>query len=150
VITDLGVAVDRSKTDWPHSHCFVCSSANRCGLKLRFILAGDGGVAATFCCSRDREGYEGVVHGGVVSSILDGAMTNCLFAQDVVAWTAELTVRFRKPLAIDTPATVSAKVVRSDSPLYVVQAMIVQGKTLCATARGKFLEKAGLPASSCV
>jgi acyl-coenzyme A thioesterase PaaI-like protein len=36
-----------------------------------------------------------MLHGGVISSILDGTMTNCLFAHGTVAVTAELRVRFR-------------------------------------------------------
>lgn len=147
MITDEADGPRIDPNDWPHAHCFVCGESNRQGLKLRFTVSSGGGVAATFRCDRVHEGYEGVVHGGIVSSILDGAMTNCLFAHDVVAWTAELTVRFRRPLAIGMAAGVSAKITRSDAPLYVVEASIVQADVICATAKGKFLQAA--PSVTC-
>lgn len=126
---------------WPHPNCFVCSEANKQGLQLEFTPSEDGGVSSSFCCKPGFEGYPGVLHGGIVSSIVDGAMTNCLFAHDVVAVTAELNVRFRSPVATGRLTSVRAKILRSDSPLYVVEAKITQDGKVRVTATGKFLEK---------
>jgi acyl-coenzyme A thioesterase PaaI-like protein len=128
-------------TAWPHPNCFVCGEANRHGLRLEFILAEDGTVHSSFCCKGDYEGYPGILHGGIVSSIVDGAMTNCLFAHEVVAVTAELAVRFRSPVVVGRQTTVWAKIIRKDSPLYVVEAKITQDGKTRVTATGKFLEK---------
>jgi uncharacterized protein (TIGR00369 family) len=126
---------------WPHPNCFVCSEVNKQGLQLEFTPSEDGGVSSSFCCKPSFEGYPGVLHGGIVSSIVDGAMTNCLFAHDVVAVTAELNVRFRSPVATGRMTSVRAKILRSDSPLYVVEATITQDGKVRVTATGKFLEK---------
>jgi acyl-CoA thioesterase FadM len=77
----------------------------------------------------------------VVSTVLDAAMTHCLFAREIEAYTAELTVRFRHPVRIDEPLEVSAHVSRDNAPLYELQAEIRQDGQLRATGRGKFLQK---------
>jgi acyl-coenzyme A thioesterase PaaI-like protein len=47
---------------------------------MNYDVDGDSVVRATFECDHTFEGYPGMVHGGVISSILDGAMGNCMFA----------------------------------------------------------------------
>ena len=141
VITKLKQPRKGPFTTWPHPNCFVCSEANRQGLHLEFILAEDDSVSASFCSKNGFEGYPGILHGGIISSIVDGAMINWLFAHEVVAVTAELNVRFRSPVAIGRMATVRAKILRSDSPLYVVEAKITQDGKVKIAATGKFLEK---------
>jgi len=100
---------------------------------------------STFQCDEAFEGYPGVLHGGVISSILDGAMVNCLFALGQAAVTVELTTRFRHPVATYQEATVSARVTRSSHPLYLLEAEIVQDGKVKATAKGKFYDQPELP-----
>ncbi len=125
-----------------HSHCVICGHANSLGLRLDFSASDDGYVEARFDCGRPFEGYSGIVHGGVIASLLDGAMTNCMFARGIPALTAELTVRYRHPLVVGTSAVVRAWVERSMPPLHVLKAEIVQGGQVKATASGKFMEQA--------
>ncbi len=124
-----------------HSQCVVCGRGQQCSLGLCFQSHEDGSVEADFACPEQFQGYEGILHGGVVSSLLDGAMTNCLFAHGIVAVTAEMTVRFRHPIALNTPLTVSARITRRQAPLYVLEAEIVQDGVVKAKATGKFMEK---------
>lgn len=124
-----------------HPRCIVCGWGRECGLGLRFSLRDDGGVEASFECEARFQGYDGLLHGGVTSSLLDGAMTNCLFARGIVAVTAEMTVRFRHPIALDTSLAVSAHVTRSQTPLHIVEAQVVQDGQVKAKAVGKFMER---------
>ena len=105
-----------------------------------FPPAPDGAVEAEFACPAQYQGYDGLLHGGITSSLLDGAMTNCLFAHGVVAVTGEMTVRFRHPIAIGQPLVVRARIRRSQSPLHIVEAEIIQGDQVKAKAQGKFME----------
>jgi len=123
-----------------HAACVVCSPANMQGLGLVFVPMSDGSVEATFGCKRFYEGYPDMVHGGVVSSILDGAMTNCMFAQGHNAVTAELRVRFLEPVEIGVVATVRAWLQQSSSLLHILRAEVVQNQQVKATAVGKFME----------
>lgn len=124
-----------------HPNCIVCSFANDRGLHLDFVSGDDGGITATFNCDEALEGYRGVMHGGVISAILDGAMTNCMFAEGKTAVTAEMSTRFRHPILIRQPATVSAHIERSCHPLYLVKSQIVQAGEIKAVATGKFLDQ---------
>jgi len=123
-----------------HPNCVVCAPSNLAGLGLVFRVLEDGSVEATFDCSRQFEGYANVLHGGVIASALDGAMTNCLFARGVMAVTADLRVRFRHPVAASVPATVRAWIVEFSGPLHVMKARLIQNGQVKATASGKFVE----------
>jgi len=124
-----------------HPKCVVCSFRNGNGLNLEFDVADNGSVTSTFKCEEAFEGYPGVLHGGVISSILDGAMGHCMFARGQAAVTVEMTTRFRHPVATGMEATVSARIVRTSHPLYLLEAEIVQDGKLKATAKGKFYDQ---------
>ena len=100
-----------------------------------------GRVEAAIDCPEAWEGYSGVVHGGVVASLLDGAMTNCLFAHDIAAVTADLQVRFRHPVVIGHPAMIDAELTRDAAPVFVVRAKLVQDGQVRATSIGKFMKR---------
>ncbi len=124
-----------------HPACIVCSLKNTRGLRMEFEIDDDGGVKAMFSCDRSFEGYPGMVHGGVISSILDGAMGNCMFARGLATVTAEMTTRFRHPVAIGQEATISAKIIRYSHPLYILEAEIIQEGKVKATAKGKYYDQ---------
>ena len=127
-----------------HSNCVVCSPSNRRSLCLKYAVSDDGSVQACFDCDESFEGYAGMLHGGVIASLLDGAMTNCMFAHGIPAMTAELAVRFRHPVVIHQSATVRAWIERSSPPLHLLKAEIRQDEHAKATASGKFMERAEL------
>jgi len=124
-----------------HPNCFVCGPGQGRGLRLRFVLLKDGSVQARFACSRAFEGYPGLLHGGIIASLLDGAMTNCLFAHGEQGITGELKVRFRHPVVTDRPAVVRAWIDRSLPPFHVLRAELIQDDWVKAKATGKFVER---------
>ena len=125
--------------DAEHPDCWVCSPTNPSGLQVDFHPDEEDGVTATFDCHERFSGYSGFIHGGVVSSLLDGAMTNCLMARGEVSVTADLHVRFHEPLLIGKPARVSAHVKTSRHGLHVLEASLEQAGRLAASATGRFL-----------
>ncbi len=124
-----------------HPECVVCSPANARGLHLKFKVNGDGSVKAAFQCDEIFEGYPGMMHGGVISSILDGAMGNCMFAHGRATVTVEMTTRFRHPVVIGKQATVSARITRVSHPLYLLESEIIQDGKVKATAIGKYYDQ---------
>jgi acyl-coenzyme A thioesterase PaaI-like protein len=122
-----------------HPDCVVCGQEQPAGLGLRFELREDGSVCAHFQAGEPLQGYPSLLHGGVTSSLLDGAMTNCLFAHGIEAVTAELKVRFRHPITVEDSMQISAWISRSQSPLFVVDARICQGGVVKARGTGKFM-----------
>jgi uncharacterized protein (TIGR00369 family) len=101
----------------------------------------DGSVQADFDCGDLLEGYPHTLHGGIIASLLDGAMTNCLFAHGLVAVTAELTIRFLRPVVTNQAATVQAWLQRSRRTLHRLEAELRQNGQLMAMATGKFINE---------
>jgi uncharacterized protein (TIGR00369 family) len=124
-----------------HAQCVVCSSHNPLGLGIEFILADDGSIQGYFSGSHIFTGYPGLLHGGVIAALLDGAMTNCLFAHGLVAVTAELKVRYRHPVKADKPVVIRAWTQKSLPPLHLLQAELQQNGRIKATATAKFMER---------
>lgn len=146
-----GTANDRrmaATRDYAHPDCVVCSPDHPDGLNLVFSCLPDGSVEAPFACDARWTGYPGYVQGGIVSSLLDGALTNCLFAHGRVSLTAELAVRFLGPLLVGEPAVVRARMERDRPRLQVLIAEVEQGGEVRATARAKFLPHPDLQAGA--
>ena len=59
------------------------------------------------------EGWEGVIHGGILSAILDEVMAWALVGEDNWGVTARLTVDFRKPVAVGMPIRAEGWITRS-------------------------------------
>ena len=100
-------------------------------------------MRARFDCSEIFQSYSGLIHGGVVSLLLDGAMTNCMFARNKKAVTGMLSVRYKHPVSVNMMADISARLVKSTPPLYYLEAEISQEGKVLARATGKFMEKRG-------
>ena len=124
--------------DIHHPNCFVCSKS---GLGLEFEICADGTIEAEVDCRWIYQGYNDILHGGMVTSLLDAAMVNCLFAHGVVALTAEIKVRFRHPVMVNQPAVVKAKIAGYSKKLYNMTAALFQNNEMMAKAGGKFTKK---------
>jgi acyl-coenzyme A thioesterase PaaI-like protein len=105
-----------------HPRCAVCSPANPASLGQDFALQPDGSVESVFAATAPFEGYSGLLHGGIAAALMDGAMTNCLFAHGVQALTAELTVRYREPITIPGNITTRATLTQTHGRLYLLRA----------------------------
>jgi uncharacterized protein (TIGR00369 family) len=119
----------------------VCGAANAKGLQLQFEGTGDESVKAMFKCDRTYEGYAGILHGGIISSILDGAMGNCMFRRGLTAVTVEMIIKFKYPVETEKEATVTAHITRTAHPLYLLEAEIRQDEKIKATAKAKFYHR---------
>ena len=122
-----------------HPFCFVCSGSNPMGLALRYASQPDGSVSAKFLGHSALEGYSGLLHGGVIAALLDGAMTNCLFAHGRAALTVELKVRYHESVAAAEEVSVHARLEDDSHGLYQMRAELTQGGKIKASATGKFM-----------
>lgn len=83
----------------PHTHsCFVCGESNAAGLRLRFET--DGHLVQTrFWPRPEHIGFKGVMHGGLIATVLDEVMVwACAVGTRKFAFCAELSVRFLSPV----------------------------------------------------
>jgi acyl-coenzyme A thioesterase PaaI-like protein len=79
--------------------CFACGPDNPHGLHLVFQKNESGEMTAGWIPAPEMEGYRGIVHGGIVSTVLDEAMAQVVDASGAHALTAELRVRFRQQVS---------------------------------------------------
>ena len=124
-----------------HTHCMVCGlrEHNSDSLELVFSPQLDGTVSAPFVVSTKHQGYTGLLHGGMTSTLLDAAMTHCLFMQGVQALTAELTVRFMAPICLGQTIYVCAKMLGQRRGIYQLEAWLIAGQQKVARASAKFI-----------
>lgn len=123
-----------------HSHCAVCGRTGADSLGIRFLVQEDGTVAGRFDGRECHQGYDGYLHGGLIATLVDSAMTNCLFAHGRVAMTGDLCVRFLKPVVTSSPTVVSAWIERSLPPLFKMNGEVRQHGEIMARATAKFME----------
>lgn len=79
--------------------CFGCGAQNPIGLKLKFHATTDG-IAAHFLPGTNHQGYDDVIHGGILSAVLDEVMAWAVAATGIWAVTGEMRTRFRQPLRV--------------------------------------------------
>jgi uncharacterized protein (TIGR00369 family) len=126
-----------------HAHCLLCGSCNAWSWGLRFSGAGDGAVHAAFQAHPRLQGYEGVLHGGVVASLLDAGMTHCLFHLGVQAVTGDLHIRFVEPVPCQALLDIRAQVLSATPPLYRLRAELLHEERVLAWAEGRFMQRGG-------
>lgn len=122
-----------------HAGCVVCGAGNGGGLRVPYRVLTDGSVEAEVPCPESLQGYPHLLHGGIIASLLDGAMTNCLLAHGITAVTAELTVRYLAPVATGRPAIVRAWIDRSAHGCHFLTAELSRDGRVAVTAHAKFL-----------
>lgn len=128
-------------------HCFVCGSENPAGLRLVFdIDAGARVISTVFVPVKAHQGYVGVVHGGLISTVLDEAMTKLAFSLGLNAVTGRLTVRFKKPLMVGERMTVTGRLVKETGLAIEAEAVGVKDDgTVVALAEGVLMKVGGRP-----
>jgi acyl-coenzyme A thioesterase PaaI-like protein len=80
----------------PQDGCVVCGKENPYGLRIRFVRECDGAYSADWRPTANWEGFAGIVHGGIVGTVLDEAMAKAVAGMGYEAPTGELRVRFRR------------------------------------------------------
>lgn len=76
--------------------CFVCGPAHPEGLCLRFHTEQPGIVTAEWVPERRWEGFRGIIHGGIVATVLDEAMSKAVASTGTPGLTCQLEVRLRR------------------------------------------------------
>jgi len=101
-------------------HCFICGLENPIGLKLKIYEIEDGVIETTFIAPDHFQGYPGVLHGGIVASILDEISGRALMGDPVsprFMFTGKLEVKFRKNVPIGIPLRIVGKAIRNKGRL---------------------------------
>jgi acyl-coenzyme A thioesterase PaaI-like protein len=110
----------RMATKQPNSRmCFICGMENPVGLHLHIYETEPGMVESTYFAPEHFQGYPGVLHGGIVSAIIDEISGRALMGSDPMnprfMFTAKLEVKYRKNVPIGKPLKLIGKAVKVKS-----------------------------------
>ena len=92
--------------------CFICGLENPVGLKLKIYEIEPGVIETTYTAPEHFQGYPGVLHGGIVATILDEISGRAHMgdpSQPRFMFTAKLEVKYRKNVPIGEPLRIVGK-----------------------------------------
>ena len=125
-----------------NDNCFVCGMKNPFGFQVKPEIQ-DGGASVCIECTpaEHLQGWANVLHGGILSTLLDEAITYVgISTFDQPAVTAQLEVRFRNPAPTCVKLRVYAERVKVSRRLVEAEASVtLSDGTLIATGRGKVM-----------
>ena len=118
--------------------CFVCGEENPTGLQAHFTTDKSSHRShARLQLSRAYQGWQDVIHGGVVAALLDEA---CIYAcRSLVEQcvTAELQVRYRKPVPAGASVDVRGELVDRGRKIWRARAELKIDGVLYAEGQAK-------------
>ena len=135
--------MDSHTLELPHTAgCLVCGRDNPHGLRLDLHVEPESSVVRVrFVPRSEHIGFEGIVHGGVLATVLDEAMVwAATWAGRRFCVAGEMTIRFRSSAGVGEPLRVEAKV-ESARPRLVATSGTIHDDSgrLVATASGKYV-----------
>jgi len=110
-------------TDMHKGLCFGCGQNNPIGLKLIFTRESDT-VRAEFTPDRAYQGWPGVVHGGILTCLLDEAMSYAAYFEGVNCLTASMQIRLRQPVQVEEPLIITASIIKNKRKLIETRAQV--------------------------
>ena len=84
-------------------NCFGCGLSNKTGLRLKFVVDEHEQISCTARIPRRFQGPPGHVHGGVIATLLDEAMSKANRQLGVVAMTRQMEIEYLKPVPLSIP-----------------------------------------------
>lgn len=96
-----GRPAESRRVKQPNSkNCFACGLDNPHGLALSFYELGPDRLESRYSVPDRFEGYPGIVHGGVIASMLDEIVsrTAMIGQHDEFMMTARLEIKYRQPV----------------------------------------------------
>jgi uncharacterized protein (TIGR00369 family) len=130
-----------------YGNCFVCGENNPNGLRLSFEINREKQTLKTiFIASPTFQGWDGIVHGGMISTLLDEAMAKLVYELGYQAITVSLEIKFKKPAPILKPLSVHGEITEVNKRLIRAKAHIAkEDGTILATGTSTFLRQSSTP-----
>ena len=124
-----------------NNNCFVCGKDNEFGLHLdikrddtQLTAKAEIAVPERFC------GWKGIVHGGIISALLDEIMAYAAFTHKRKGVTGEINVRFRKPMPSNETVLVEGMVESQKGRIINTVGKISLNGDILAEATAKMVE----------
>ena len=123
--------------------CLVCGHDNTFSLKTSFYELENGELIAFFKPLPEHQSYPGRLHGGIAAAMLDETIGRVIFTRDESVWgvTAELQMKYHKPVPLDEELRVVARITRDTRKIYEgTGEILLRDGTVAVSAAGKYLK----------
>lgn len=126
------------------NHCFICGEQNPIGLRAVFATDPEKGRAETRVRIPEQfQGWQGIVHGGILSALLDEISAQACMARGLQVVTSEMRLRYRKPVPTGSEITVIGEIAGDRRRLIDVRARIELDAQVMAEAEVIMFKTAG-------
>ena len=122
-----------------NDNCIGCGEKNPIGLKLKFKMENGNAITHSKLGS-NYEGYKNIIHGGIITLIMDETSAKAIHSLSIVAVTGKITIYFKKPLMVGEEFTCEAKVVKSDGKRIFVETQLSIGNEVKAKSQSVFFK----------
>lgn len=135
---------DKMKLMKRYPQCFVCGDKNHFGLNVAFYQKDDK-VVAEYTAGSHFQGYRDILHGGILSALLDEVMIRSVLAQGVFSLTSEIKVRFKKPVKIGDKLSLEGRMIEDKGRILMAEGkisnqenqVVAEGEATFFRARGE-------------
>ncbi len=124
--------------------CLVCGVDNPFGLRARYYELEDGSVAGLVTARSEHQSYPGRVHGGVITALLDETIGRAVNIEEPDTWavTAQIDVRFKKPVPYGEPLLLRGRVTENNRRLFSgTGEVVLQNGDVAATASARYMKQ---------
>ena len=120
--------------------CFVCGAENPIGLHLDFWMDGEQ-VWTEFTPRPEHQGWPGVLHGGLMATLLDETMGRAAALKGLWMVTAKMELTYRKPVPLGQPLKITASIeqMRGSRMMTAVGHLLLPDGSVAVEARGIYL-----------
>ncbi len=126
-----------------YPNCFICGDKNPIGLNVPFYV-NDQKVVAEYTAGRHFEGYKDILHGGILSALLDEVMIRSVLALGIYALTTEIKVKFKKIVKIGDKLFLEGRMIEDKGRILLAEGKITnQENEVVAEGEGKFFKAQG-------
>jgi uncharacterized protein (TIGR00369 family) len=124
--------------------CAVCGLENDLSLKTEFFELENGELAALFTPAQKHQGYPGRLHGGFATAVLDeliGRAMNVNAAEESWSVTAEINVRFLKPVPLGRRTTAVARITKKGGRVFEgTGEILLEDGSAAVTAHARYVK----------
>ena len=123
--------------------CFGCGIENKLGLNASFYELDNNELVAIFKPVNEHQSYPERLHGGISATILDETLGRAISIEEETIWgvTAELNIKYKKPVPLDQELKVVAKITRNTSRMFEGEGKILLANgDIAVTATGKYIK----------
>ena len=129
-----------------YQQCFACGAKNAFGLQMEFHLEGET-IVCDFLPRAEHQGFPGVIHGGIIATILDEALNRTSFLLNQPSWTmtGRLEIRYRLSVPYSVPLRVRATLLSQRGRMMQARGKITRAddeSVVFAEAQGTFMKVA--------